>query len=158
MSAAARTCPTCRGSTRVDYLNNTSILNLDTVPRHLIVIGGSYIGLEFAQMYRRFGAEVTVVEMAPRLIAREDQDVSEAVREIVTDEGITVRTSSSCIGFKPHSDGVAVDVDCTSGSPVVVGSHVLLAVGRRPNTDDLSLDNAGIAVIDPAPIVLAHAA
>jgi pyruvate/2-oxoglutarate dehydrogenase complex dihydrolipoamide dehydrogenase (E3) component len=138
--------PDMPGVGTVDYLTNTSILKLDSVPRHLVVIGGSYIGLEFAQMYRRFGAEVTVVEMAPRLIAREDEDVSEAVREILTDEGITVRTSATCIGFKPHPDGVAVTVDCTSGAPVVVGTHVLLAVGRRPNTDDLGLDNAGVAV------------
>jgi pyruvate/2-oxoglutarate dehydrogenase complex dihydrolipoamide dehydrogenase (E3) component len=138
--------PDMPGVDTVDYLTNTTILKLDTVPRHLVVIGGSYIGLEFAQMYRRFGAEVTVVEMAPRLIAREDEDVSEAVREILTDEGITVRSSAMCIGFEPHSDGVAVDVDCTSGAPVVIGSHVLLAVGRRPNTDDLGLDQAGITV------------
>jgi pyruvate/2-oxoglutarate dehydrogenase complex dihydrolipoamide dehydrogenase (E3) component len=138
--------PDMPGIGTVDYLTNTSILRLDTVPRHLIVVGGSYIGLEFAQMYRRFGAQVTVVEMAPRLIAREDEDVSEAVREIFAGEGITVRTGASCIGFKPHADGVAVDVDCTSGAPVVVGSHVLLAVGRRPNTDDLGLDRAGVAV------------
>ena len=107
----------------VDYLTNTSILKLDAIPRHLVVVGGSYIGLEFAQMYRRFGAEVTIVEKAPRLIAREDEDVSEAVREILTDEGIAVRTSATCIGFKPHPDGVAVGVDCTSGAPAVVGSH-----------------------------------
>src|SRR5689334_2800296 len=138
--------PDMPGVGTVDYLTNTSILKLDTVPRHLVVIGGSYIGLEFAQMYRRFGAEVTVVEMAPRLIAREDEDVSEAVREILTDEGIAVRTGATCIGFKPHPDGVAVNVDCTSGEPVVVGSHLLLAVGRRPNTDDLGLDKAGVAV------------
>src|SRR3954465_2554843 len=129
-----------------DYLTNTSILKLDTVPRHLVVVGGSYIGLEFAQMYRRFGAGVTIVEKGPRLIAHEDEDVSEAVKEILTDEGIVVRTSATCIGFKPHSDGVAVDVDCTSGKPFAVGSHVLLAVGRRPNTDDLGLDKAGVAV------------
>ncbi len=138
--------PDMPGVGTVDYLTNTSILKLDTIPRHLVVVGGSYIGLEFAQMYRRFGAEVTVVEMAPRLIAREDEDVSEAVREILADEGIVVRTSATCIGFKPHEDGVAVDVDCESGEPVVVGSHVLLAVGRRPNTDDLGLDKAGVAV------------
>ncbi|MDF2809952.1 MAG: FAD-containing oxidoreductase [Microvirga sp.] len=138
--------PDMPGVGTVDYLTNTSILKLDIIPRHLVVVGGSYIGLEFAQMYRRFGAEVTVVEMAPRLIAREDEDVSEAVQEILTDEGITVRTSATCIGFKPHADGVAASVDCTSGTPVVVGSHVLLAVGRRPNTDDLGLDKAGIAV------------
>ena len=138
--------PDMPGVGTVDYLTNTSILKLDTIPRHLVVVGGSYIGLEFAQMYRRFGAEVTVVEKGPRLIAREDEDVSEAVREILTDEGIVVRTNATCIGFKPHADGVAVDVDCTSGEPVAVGSHVLLAVGRRPNTDDLGLDKAGVAV------------
>jgi pyruvate/2-oxoglutarate dehydrogenase complex dihydrolipoamide dehydrogenase (E3) component len=138
--------PDLPGVGTVDYLTNTSILKLDTVPRHLVVVGGSYIGLEFAQMYRRFGAEVTVVEMAPRLIAREDEDVSETIREILTDEEIAVRTNATCIGFKPHADGVAVDVDCTSGEPVVASSHVLLAVGRRPNTDDLGLDKAGVAV------------
>jgi len=137
--------PDMPGVGAVDYLTNTSILKLDTIPRHLIVVGGSYIGLEFAHMYRRFGAEVTVVEMAPRLIAREDEDVSEAVQQILTDEGIAVRTRASCIGFRPHPDGVAVDVDCTSGEPAVVGSHALLAVGRRPNTDDLGLDKAGVA-------------
>jgi pyruvate/2-oxoglutarate dehydrogenase complex dihydrolipoamide dehydrogenase (E3) component len=138
--------PDMPGVGTVEYLTNTSILQLDVVPRHLVVVGGSYIGLEFAQMYRRFGAEVTVVEKGPRLIAREDEDVSEAIRDILTAEGITVRTTATCIGFKPHPEGVAVDVDCTSGEPVVIGSHVLLAVGRRPNTDDLDLDRAGITV------------
>ncbi|WP_457089615.1 FAD-containing oxidoreductase [Microvirga sp. P5_D2] len=138
--------PDMPGVDTVDYLTNTSILKLDTLPRHLVVVGGSYIGLEFAQMYRRFGAEVTVVEKGPRLIAREDEDVSDAIRDILTDEGISVRTNATCIGFKPHADGVAVDVDCTSGDPFVVGSHVLLAVGRRSNTDDLGLDKAGVAV------------
>ena len=138
--------PDMPGVGTVDYLTNTSILKLDTVPRHLVVIGGSYIGLEFAQMYRRFGAQVTVVEMAPRLITREDEDVSKTVQEILTDEGIVVRTNATCIGFKPHPDGVAVNVDCTSGEPLVMGSHLLLAVGRRPNTDDLGLDKAGVAM------------
>src|SRR3712207_6897379 len=99
------------------FRSNTSILELDTVPRRLIVVGGSYIGLEFAQMYRRFGAEVTVVEKGPRLIAREDEDVSEAVRGILADEGIAVRTGATCIGFTPHADGVAVDVDCAPRGP-----------------------------------------
>jgi len=137
--------PDMPGIDQVDYLTNTSILQLDTVPKHLVVVGGSYIGLEFAQMYRRFGAQVTVVEKGPRLIAREDEDVSEAIREILSEEGIAVRTNATCIAFKPHPDGVAVGVDCTSGEPEVVGSHVLLAVGRRPNTDDLGLDKAGVA-------------
>ncbi len=138
--------PEMPGVGTVDYLTNTSILHLDKIPRHLVVVGGSYIGLEFAQMYRRFGAQVTVVEKGPRLIAREDEDVSEAIREILTAEGIAVRTNATCIGFKPHADGVSVDVDCTSGEPFVVGSHVLLAVGRRPNTDDLDLEKAGVKV------------
>lgn len=137
--------PDMPGIDQIDYLTNTSILQLDTVPKHLVVVGGSYIGLEFAQIYRRFGAQVTVVEKGPRLVAREDEDVSEAIRELLTDEGITVRTRASCIAFKPHPDGVAVGVDCTAGEPEVVGSHVLLAVGRRPNTDDLGLDRAGVA-------------
>jgi pyruvate/2-oxoglutarate dehydrogenase complex dihydrolipoamide dehydrogenase (E3) component len=97
-------------------------------------------------MYRRFGAEVTIIEKGPRLIAREDDDVSEAVREILADEGIVVRTDATCIALKPHADGVAVGIDCTSGEPVAVGSHVLLAVGRRPNTDDLGLDGAGVVL------------
>src|SRR3954447_11802103 len=148
MSGAARAFPNMPGVGTVDYLTHTSILKLDTVPRHLIVVGGSYIGLEFAQMYRRFGAEVSIIEKGPRLIAREDEDVSEAVLGILADEGIEVRTGAACIGFKPHPDGVAVHIDCASGEPVAVGSHVLLAVGRRPNTDDLGLDKAGVAV-DP---------
>ncbi|MBU1376693.1 MAG: FAD-containing oxidoreductase [Alphaproteobacteria bacterium] len=136
--------PDFPGVGEVPHLNNTSILELDTLPRHLVVVGGSYIGLEFAQMYRRFGAQVTVVEKGPRLVGREDEDVSQAIREILEGEGITVRTGAECIGFKPHADGVEVGVDCNSGEPTVVGSHVLLAVGRQPNTDDLGLAAAGI--------------
>ncbi|WP_243370736.1 FAD-containing oxidoreductase [Microvirga solisilvae] len=138
--------PDIPGVGTVSYLNNTTILQLDTLPRHLVVVGGSYIGLEFAQMYRRFGAEVTIVEKGPRLIAREDEDTSEAIKDLLIEEGITVRTDATCIGFKPHPEGVSVDVDCASGEPSVVGSHVLLAIGRRPNTDDLGLDKTGITV------------
>lgn len=129
----------------VPHLDNTTILDLDVLPRHLVVVGGSYIGLEFAQMYRRFGAQVTVVEKGPRLVGREDEDVSASIREILEGEGITVRTDAECIRFKPQADGVEVGVHCNAGDPKVVGSHVLLAVGRRPNTDDLGLDAAGIA-------------
>ena len=136
--------PNMPGVHDVPFLTNTSMVALDRLPRHLVVVGGSYVGLEFAQMYRRFGAEVTVVEKGPRLIAREDEDVSEAVRDILTAEGITVRTSAECIALAPHASGVAVSVDCTHGEPVAIGSDVLLAVGRRPNTDDLGLDRAGV--------------
>lgn len=137
--------PDLPGVHDVATLNNTTILELETLPRHLVVVGGSYIGLEFAQMYRRFGAQVTVVEKGPRLVSREDEDVSRAIREILEGEGIAVRTGAECIRFAPHADGIEVGVDCTSGEPTVVGSHVLLAVGRRPNTDDLGLEAAGLA-------------
>ena len=137
--------PDMPGVREVPYLTNTSILMLDTLPRHLVVVGGSYVGLEFGQMYRRFGADVTVVEKGPHLIGREDEDVSEAVRDILAAEGITVRTDAECIALAPHADGVAVSMDCTEGDPVASGSHVLLAVGRRPNTEDLGLDAAGVA-------------
>lgn len=129
----------------VPFLTNTSMVALDRVPRHLVVVGGSYVGLEFAQMHRRFGADVTVVEMSPRLIAREDEDVSTAIRAILEAEGITVRTSAKCISLARHADGVAVHVDCEQGPPDVVGSDVLLAVGRQPNTGDLGLEHAGVA-------------
>ncbi len=138
--------PDFPGVNDVPYLTNSGMLKLDRVPKHLVVVGGSYIGLEFAQMFRRFGAEVTVVEKGPRLVSREDPDVSEIIREILEGEGLHIRTSAECITFKPHPDGVAVGVDCTEGAPEVVGSDVLLAVGRRPNTDDLGLDKAGVAV------------
>ena len=138
--------PDMPGVRDVPFLTNTTILELDRVPRHLVVVGGSYIGLEFGQMFRRFGADVTIVEKAPRLIAREDEDVSEEIRRIFEAEGIHVRTKAECISLKPHPDGVAIDVDCTQGPPEAIGSHVLLAVGRRPNTDDLGLERAGVAV------------
>jgi pyruvate/2-oxoglutarate dehydrogenase complex dihydrolipoamide dehydrogenase (E3) component len=137
--------PDLPGIRDVPYLTNSTIIPLDRVPEHLVVVGGSYIGLEFAQMYRRFGAAVTVVEMGPRLIGREDADVSEAIHAILEAEGITVRTDACCITLARHDGGVAVGVDCKEGAPEVVGSHVLLATGRRPNTDDLGLDRAGIA-------------
>jgi pyruvate/2-oxoglutarate dehydrogenase complex dihydrolipoamide dehydrogenase (E3) component len=138
--------PDLRGVHDVPYLTNTTMLRLDFVPKHLVVVGGSYVGLEFAQMFRRFGAEVTVVERAPRLISREDDDVSESIGRILENEGIRVRTKAECIGLAAHPEGVAVTVDCDHGPPEAIGSHVLLAVGRRPNTDDLGLDRAGVAV------------
>ncbi len=138
--------PDFPGVNDVPYLTNNGMLKLDRVPKHLVVVGGSYIGLEFAQMFRRFGAEVTVVEKGPRLVSREDPDISDMIREILEAEGIHIRTSAECITFEPHPDGVAVGVDCTEGVPEVIGSDVLLAVGRRPNTDDLGLDKAGVAL------------
>jgi pyruvate/2-oxoglutarate dehydrogenase complex dihydrolipoamide dehydrogenase (E3) component len=146
--------PALSGIHDVPFLNNTGMVALDRIPRHLVVVGGSYIGLEFGQMFRRFGAEVTIIEMGPRLVGREDEDISDAVAEILRAEGITIRTHATCISLAPHADGVEVGVDCTEGSPRVEGSDVLIAVGRRPNTDDLDLDRAGIATDDRGYIVV----
>jgi pyruvate/2-oxoglutarate dehydrogenase complex dihydrolipoamide dehydrogenase (E3) component len=136
--------PDMPGVDQISYLTNTSILELDVLPRHLLIVGGSYIGLEFAQMYRRFGSEVTVIEMKPRLIWREDPDVSTAIQEIFEKEGIAIRTEAECIRFTPRKPDIAAGVNCTTGEPEVLGSHVLLAVGRRPNTDSLGIEKAGI--------------
>jgi pyruvate/2-oxoglutarate dehydrogenase complex dihydrolipoamide dehydrogenase (E3) component len=137
--------PRMQGVNEVPHLDNSSILALDKVPEHLIVVGGSYVGLEFAQAFRRFGAQVTVVEMADHVIAREDPEICAAIEDILRAEGIALRLNAKCIGLAPDQRGAAVRVDCPEGEPVVVGSHLLLAVGRRPNTDDLGLDRAGVA-------------
>ncbi len=137
--------PDMSGGREVPYLTNTSILKLDVVPEHLIVVGGSYIGLEFAQIFRRFGSRVTVIEQGDRVISREDADVSSTLQQVLEGEGIAFRLNASCIALRPAPGGVTVGVDCTNGAPEVAGSHVLMAVGRRPNTDDLGLDVAGIA-------------
>src|SRR5262245_22855532 len=140
----ASTPSTIKGLSDVPFWTNSSIMDVDFVPPHLVIVGGSYIGLEFGQMYRRFGSQVTVVEMSSRLIGREDEDVSEAIRGIFENEGITVRTNAKCIGLEKRPAGVRVSVDCQEGSPTVDATHMLLAVGRQPNTDDLGLDRAGV--------------
>jgi pyruvate/2-oxoglutarate dehydrogenase complex dihydrolipoamide dehydrogenase (E3) component len=136
--------PDLPGIETIESFTSTTILDVDFVPRHLVIIGGSYIGLEFAQMYRRFGSEVTVVERGPHLLPREDEAISHSIEEILAGEGISIRTNASCIAFARHPDGVAVSVDCAAGGPDVIGSHVLLAMGRTPNTDDLGLDACGV--------------
>lgn len=138
--------PALSGLNQVSYFNNSTMMDVDFLPEHLIVIGGSYIGLEFAQMYRRFGSEVTIVEMGPRLIQREDEDVSQAISTILEAEGINIRLSAECIALEQRGDKVAVNVDCSSGDKTVLGSHTILATGRVPNTDDLGLKNAGVGV------------
>jgi len=138
--------PPLPGLEGVDYLTNAGMMEIDFLPEHLIIIGGSYIGLEYGQMYRRFGSEVTLVEKRSRLIYRDDEDVSAAVQEIVENEGIHVRLEADCITAQQRGDQVVVGLDCERGDREVVGSHLLLAVGRRPNTDDLGLREAGIAV------------
>jgi len=136
--------PDIAGLDEVDYLTNSSMMEVDFLPRHLIIIGGSYIGLEFAQMYRRFGAEVTVIEMSDRLIPREDEDVSDAVHEILEGEGVNIRLNAECVTVARASEGITVGVSCDEEPNEIKGTHLLLAVGRVPNTDDLGLDEAGI--------------
>jgi pyruvate/2-oxoglutarate dehydrogenase complex dihydrolipoamide dehydrogenase (E3) component len=138
--------PDMPGVEAVPYLTNSSILELEVLPRHLLVIGGSYVGLEFAQMFRRFGSDVTVIEKGPRLVFHEDEDISLAIRGILESEGIAVRTEAECIRLMSRGEDVVVGLDCETGAPEAAGSHVLLAVGRRPNTDDLGLGKAGVAM------------
>ena len=128
----------------VDYLTNSSIMEVDFVPEHLIVVGGGYIGLEFGQMYRRFGSEVTIIERGERLLPKEDADVSEGISEILKSEGINIRLKAECLGAKNKDGGVEVNVDCEEGPPKLKGTHLLLATGRRPNTDDLGLESTDI--------------
>jgi pyruvate/2-oxoglutarate dehydrogenase complex dihydrolipoamide dehydrogenase (E3) component len=140
--------PPIPGLDQVPYLTNSSMVDVDFLPAHLVVLGGSYIGLEFAQAYRRFGSEVTIIELASRLIPREDEDVSLAVAAFLKEEGIDVRVDSKVVGIEKQGNSIAVKVESVGNISRVVGTHVLVAIGRRPNTDDLGLDKAGIAT-DP---------
>ncbi|ABO57063.1 FAD-containing oxidoreductase [Burkholderia vietnamiensis] len=137
--------PPIPGLDTVPYLTNSTMMDVDFVPEHLVIVGGSYIGLEFGQMYRRFGARVTIVEKGPRLIQREDDDVSQAVQEILAGEGIDVQLGANCLRARRDGERVVVGLDCDGGGREVAGSHLLLAVGRVPNTDDLGLERAGVA-------------
>lgn len=132
------------GAGQVKYLTNSSMMDVDYLPKHLVIIGGSYIGLEFGQMFRRFGSEVTIIEMGDRLIRKEDEDISAAVKEILEKEGVNFRLNSKCINLTQDGDNIVAHIDCSDGAPVVTGTHLLLATGRRPNTDDLGLDKTGI--------------
>jgi pyruvate/2-oxoglutarate dehydrogenase complex dihydrolipoamide dehydrogenase (E3) component len=136
--------PQIPGIETIDYLTNATIMKLDTVPDHLIVLGGSYIGLEFAQIFRRFGSRVTVVEAAPRLVAREDEDVSAAIGEILELEGITINVDTKCSGLAKRGSGIAATLESPLGAVEITGTHLLVAIGRRPNTDDLGLAEAGV--------------
>ncbi|MGA7244370.1 MAG: FAD-containing oxidoreductase [Terracidiphilus sp.] len=136
--------PDMPGVGTVPFLTSSTILELEELPRHLVIVGGGYVGLEFAQCFRRFGSEVTVVEKQSRLASKEDEDASAVVREIFTAEGINVRVNANCIHLEKNGEGVRVGVECEEGAPHVDGSHVLLAVGRVPNTSDLNLTAAGL--------------
>ena len=140
------TKPDLPGINDVPTLDNISVMELDAAPEHLVIVGGSYIGLEFAHLMRRFGSEVTVVERSPQLLPREDEDVSDAIRAILEAEGVRFQLGAECMGLSRQGESIVVGAACAADAPPIVGSHVLLAVGRRPNTDSLGLDIAGIAI------------
>jgi pyruvate/2-oxoglutarate dehydrogenase complex dihydrolipoamide dehydrogenase (E3) component len=137
--------PDWKNLDQLPFFTNSSMMDVDFLPEHLIIVGGSYIGLEFAQMYRRFGSQVTVIETSGRIIARDDEDVSDTVREILEDDGVQFRLNADCLEARATDSGVAVRVSCTEGPEEVTGSHILFAIGRAPNTADLGLEAAGIA-------------
>ncbi len=136
--------PDMPGVKDVPFLTSSTMMAIDFLPEHLVIVGGSYIGLEFAQMYRRFGSRVTVVERSARLLPREDEDVGAEIRAILEREAIVIRTGADCLSLARKGDGIAVGLACGDGPPLAEGSHALLAVGRAPNTHDLGLDRAGI--------------
>src|SRR6516165_6683334 len=146
MLAGVLRFPAIPGLDEIRFLTNSSMMDIAFLPEHLIIVGGGYVGLEFGQVYRRFGSEVTIVEMGPRLIGREDEDVSDAVRKILEVEGIQIRLNAKCISLGKSENRVAVGIECVEGSPGVLGTHILLATGRTPNTHDLGLDRAGVAI------------
>lgn len=137
--------PDMPGLADIDFLTNSGMMDVDFLPEHLVIVGGSYVGLEFAQMYRRFGSRVTIVEMGPRLIAREDEEISAAIRSILEGEGIDIRLNARCVSVAKHGNGIVLSLSCEDATLEVTGSHLLLAVGRVPNTADLGLGKAGIA-------------
>ncbi len=137
--------PDIPGLKDVPFLTNSSMMELDRVPEHLVIIGGSYIGLEFAQMYRRFGSKVTVVEKSEHLLTREDDDIAAEIRAILEREGVVIRTGAECMALEKRGERIVVGLECRNGEPIAEGSHLLLAVGRLPNTHDLGLEEAGIA-------------
>ena len=153
---ARATTPSMPGVADSPYLTNSTLLDLDILPRHLVIIGGSYVGLEFGQIFRRFGSEVTIIEKASRLISHEDEDVSTEVRAILEREGIRVRVNATCIELMKHGEEVGARMDCSEGAPEVRGSHLLLALGRTPNTGDLGLEKAGVARDEHGYIVVDH--
>ncbi len=136
--------PDMPGIKDVPYFTNSTMMEIDFVPEHLLIVGGSYIGLEFAHMYRRFGSKVTVVEKAPKLLPREDDDVAEEIRAVLEREGVEIRTEAECMALKRKGERIAIDMECRAGEPIAEGSHLLMAVGRKANTDDLGLEKTKI--------------
>jgi pyruvate/2-oxoglutarate dehydrogenase complex dihydrolipoamide dehydrogenase (E3) component len=138
--------PELPGLKDVPHMTNSSVMEVDYLPEHLVIIGGSYIGLEFAQAYRRFGSQVTVVERAAKLLPREDDDVSAEILAILGREGVEIRANAECMRVGRKGDRIVIDLECKGGTPLAEGTHLLMAVGRSPNTHDLGLELAGVEV------------
>ncbi len=143
-TGASAFIPPIPGIDSVPYLDNISLLQLKELPRHLVIIGGGYIGLEYAQAFRRFGSKVTVIEQGPQIMGREDADIAQIALELMQAEGVTVLLKTKTLSVEPADDGVRVMVETGGQAHAVYGSHLLVAVGRRPNSDALNLDSAGI--------------
>jgi pyruvate/2-oxoglutarate dehydrogenase complex dihydrolipoamide dehydrogenase (E3) component len=138
------TVPSIPGIDGIPFLTNSSMMGLDAVPPHLVIVGGSYVGLEFGQMFRRFGSEVTIIERAPHLVHHEDLDISSTIEDFLAAEGIGLRLKATCVRLSGRAGAIVAHVDCEEGTQTIEGTHVLLAVGRQPNTDDLGLEAAGV--------------
>lgn len=142
---ARATVPPIPGLKETGYLTNSSMMGVDFLPQHLIILGGSYIAIEFGQMFRRFGSEVTIVQRGPRLVEREDEDVSNSVKEILEAEGISVRVNAECKAVFKRDRHNVLQLHSSNDESEISGTHLLVAVGRQPNTSDLGLDKAGVA-------------
>lgn len=140
------TIPPIDGLTEVPFLDSTSIMELDAIPEHLLILGGSYVALEFSQMFRRFGSRVTMIEASPEFLKREDRDVAEEMAKILRDEGIEILLDAKATLATQTPDGVSLTLETPSGEQTVTGSHLLLAAGRTPNTEALHLECVGITV------------
>lgn len=150
---ARATVPPVPGIDTISYLTNANVMDLDALPDHLIILGGSYIGLEFAQIFRRFGARVTVLEAAPKFLGREDADIAAHVHDILTGEGVQIEVGITDLSFVTSGPGLTARFRTAASEDVTLtGRHLLVATGRRPNTDDLGLEAAGLAA-DPRGVI-----
>jgi pyruvate/2-oxoglutarate dehydrogenase complex dihydrolipoamide dehydrogenase (E3) component len=146
--------PRIDGLETVPYLTNSSMMDVDFLPQHLVIVGGSYVAIEFAQMYRRFGSQVTILQRGPRLVTREDEDVSKAMLDLLVDEQIDVRLDVDRIAVRKSDGGIVVEAVARGGKSGIAASHLLLATGRMPNTDDLGLENTSIKRDDHGYVVV----
>lgn len=146
--------PDIPGISKINYLTNSTIMELDQIPKHLIILGGSYVGLEFAQMFKRFGSEVTIIEQGERLISREDEEISNEIKNILENENINILLSTKLTSLENSGAQISISLNQNGKACVVKGSHLLVATGRKPNTDDLGLENTDLKLDERGYIVV----